>query len=195
MPQTYKNNSKYLMAYFCELDDKSLTIFPSHRLIKNIGTLKKEDIIRRLEKFFIVEKMSGAKRLLSRLSGLKDYNAFGMYLGKKKLYIIRLKKENSYQAFMGKNSKDWKGLDVAIMHLFIIQNLLGIRDEDDNIEFVKDTAQAFRLVDNGRYRMAFFLNPTKVSQVKKVARAGEKMPRKATYFYPKPLSGLVINKF
>lgn len=84
---------------------------------------------------------------------------------------------------------------MAILHLFIIQNILAIRDEDDNIEFIKDAGEAVKLVDKGRFKIAFLLNPTKVSEMKKVAQHGEKMPRKATYFYPKLLSGLVINKF
>jgi uncharacterized protein (DUF1015 family) len=71
---------------------------------------------------------------------------------------------------------------------------LDISDEDDNIEFVKDAEEALELIDRKRFKLAFILNPTKVSQVKKVAQAGEKMPRKATFFYPKPLSGLVIRK-
>ena len=194
-PQGLKDNSKYFMAYFCELDDETLTILSQHRLIKDIGHLKREDIVKKLDEFFIIEKAVSAKKLLDRLNGLKDRHAFGMYLGRDGLYVVTLKKYNLAQSFMGKNSKDWKDLDVAVLHLFVIQNVLGIRDEDDNIEFVKDPEVALRLVDKGRFKIAFFLNPTKVTQVKKVAEAGEKMPRKATYFYPKPLSGLVINKF
>jgi uncharacterized protein (DUF1015 family) len=194
-PQVLKDNSKYLMTYFCELDDKTLTILPTHRLIKDIAPLKKEDIIKKLEKIFVVKKMSSENKLLAGLSALKKHHAFGMYLGGDGFYVIRLKKEGSAAPLMGKNSRDWKDLDVAVLHLFVIQNVLGIRDEDDNIEFVKDPDEAFRAVDNGKFKIAFILNPTKVSQMKKVAERGEKMPRKATYFYPKPLSGLVINKF
>ena len=85
-------------------------------------------------------------------------------------------------------------MDVTILHLFILEYALGIRDEDDNVEFAKDVKDVVRLVDSGEFKLAFFLNPTRVSQVKRIANLGERMPRKATYFYPKPLSGLVINK-
>lgn len=189
-----KDNSKYFMGYFCEIDDRTLTILPTHRVIKDMGNLKKEDIIKRLKNFFAVEKIASGPRLLKRLSALKKSHAFGMYLGKKEFYAITLKKEGSVIAMMGKNSRDWKSLDVAILHLFILQNLLRIRDEDDNIEYVKDPEEALGLVSGGRFKTAFLLNPTKVEQVKKVAQHGEKMPKKSTYFYPKPLSGLVIRK-
>ena len=194
-PQDLKDNSKYFMAYFCELDNETLTILPTHRLIKDIGSLNPETIMQRLGKFFFIEKMSSQKKLILRLKALKSYHAFGMYLGRGGFYCIRLKKENVAMPFMGKNSKDWKSLDVAILHLFVVQNLLGIRDEDDNIEFVKGAEAAFRIVNSNKFKIAFLLNPTKAAEIKKVARHGEKMPRKATYFYPKPLSGLVINKF
>jgi len=50
-------------------------------------------------------------------------------------------------------------------------------------------------VERGKFKVAFLLNPTKPQQVKDIALAGMRMPQKSTYFYPKPLSGLVINKF
>ena len=109
-------------------------------------------------------------------------------------YVIKLKDFNLAKTFMGEGSADWKSLDVSILHLFILKHVMGISDEDDNIEFVKDPGDAFKGIDKDGFKIAFFLNPTKVTQVKKVAEHGEKMPRKATYFYPKPLSGLVIRK-
>lgn len=194
-PQELKDNSKYLMAYFCEIDDKTLSILPTHRLIKDVRGLDKENILKKLDRFFIMQKAPSIKKLLTGLSASRNAHTFGMYLGKNLFYIIRLKKDNMAEDYMGKKSRDWKNLDVAILHLFIIQNVLALCDEDDNIEFIKSAEEAANLVKKGKYKIAFFLNPTLVTQVKKVAQAGEKMPRKATYFYPKPISGLVINKF
>jgi uncharacterized protein (DUF1015 family) len=193
-PQSLKDNSKLFMAYFVELEEKSLLIMPTHRLIKDAGNLSEEDIIEKLNKYFKIEKLPTAGRMLARLGGFRANHAFGMYLGDDGRYVLTLKDFNKAKTFMGKGSADWKSLDVSILHLFILQYVLGISDEDDNIEFVKDPGEAFTGVDKGSFRMAFFLNPTKVKQVKKIAEHGEKMPRKATYFYPKPLTGLVIRK-
>lgn len=193
--QTLKENSKFFMGYFVELEERSLTILPTHRLINDIGSLGREDIVHRLKKYFKVEKFSSAGRMLARMKALRAYHVFGVYLGKAEYYVIKLKSPETAWSLMGKGSKDWKSLDVSILHLFILQYILGIRDEDDNIEFVKDASEAFKAIGAGKNAAAFILNPTKVTQVKNVARHGEKMPRKATYFYPKPLSGLVINKF
>lgn len=194
-PKELKESSKYTLAYFCELDESSLTILPTHRLIKDIGPLKKQLILGKLGKYFKIERCGSVDKLISRLRSLRDLHAFGMYAGNKEFYCIILKKESEARSSMGKGSSGWKSLDVSILHKFIIQNILDIRDEDDNIEFVKDAGEAIKLTDSGKYKIAFLLNPTKVLQMKKIAQAGEKMPRKATYFYPKPLSGLVIRKF
>jgi uncharacterized protein (DUF1015 family) len=193
-PQREIDNSKFFMAYFVELEEKSLLIMPTHRLIKDARGLSEEKIVEKLGKYFMVEKLPNAKKLLARLGELKASHAFGMYLGKSGYYVLKLKDFKKAKTFMGEGSEDWKSLDVSILHLFVLKHVLGISDEDDNIEFVKDPGDAFKGMDKGAAKIAFFLNPTKVTQVKKVASHGEKMPRKATYFYPKPLSGLVIRK-
>ncbi len=174
--------SKYLMVYFVEADENMLTILPTHRVIKDLGNLRKSDIMEKLGRFFKIEKARSLEKMMSRLGKLTRVHAFGMYLGGNDFYILKL--------------KDTKALDVSVLHLFVFQRVLGISDTDDNVEFFKSPRQAVAAVRaGGKLKAAFFLNPTKVSQVKQIARRGERMPRKATYFYPKPLSGLVINKF
>ena len=192
--ETGSEASKYTLAYFCKLDDDSLTVFPTHRIIKDISALNAADILAKLKKFFDIKEFSSINSCLAALKALRKHHAFGMYLGGKSFYCLKLKKDGAAEPFMGTGSKDWKSLDVSILHLFVIQNILAIRDEDDNIEFVKDAADAVKAVAEDSFKIAFLLNPTKVLQVKSVAEHGEKMPRKATFFYPKPLSGLVIRK-
>jgi len=194
LPRALKDNSRYLMVYFVESDEKILTILPAHRLVKNMGSLKRTAILEKLSEFFVTEKMPSLKSMMARLHGLSSSHVFGMYLGAQGLYILRLKDIKEVDKVIKDKSKDWRRLDVSILHLFILQHVLGIRDEDDNIEFVKDEKETVKLVDSGKFKIAFMLNPTKARQVERIAKLGERMPRKATYFYPKPLSGLVINK-
>ena len=184
----------YLMSYFVELNEDILTILPTHRLIKDVGVLKTEGIINSLSKFFDIEKVSDLDSLVSVLNAGKEAPIFGAYLGKGIFRILKLKSVKIAGRLIVNHSVDWKRLDVTILHLFILEYVLGIRDDDDNVEFINDPEEATRLVDKGRYKIAFYLNPTKVREVKRIAKLGERMPRKATYFYPKPLSGLVINK-
>jgi uncharacterized protein (DUF1015 family) len=186
--------SKSLMVYFVEADEKMLTVLPTHRLIKDLGKIGKDDIINRLKTHFDIEEVSNLDKMMSRLAGLAASHAFGMYLGKKRFYILKLKDVGVSDRIIKDKPKDWKRLDVSILHLFVFQYLLKLKDVDDNIEFSKDPLVTAEGVDSGKFEAAFFLNPTKVSQVKRIAKLGERMPRKSTYFYPKQLSGLVINK-
>ena len=66
--------------------------------------------------------------------------------------------------------------------------------DEERLTYMKDEDAVFRAVAAGDCEMAILLNPPKITEVKDVARAGDRMPHKSTYFYPKPLTGLVINK-
>lgn len=194
LPASEKASSKYTIAYFVESDEKALTILPTHRVVKDTGGLSKEDILKRLEKFFTIERMPSLPGVMSRLEKLSGEHSFGMYTGKNDFYILRLKNVKYSDEAIPDKPKDWKHLDVSILHLFVFKKVLGVSDSDDNVDFFKtpeDAADSLRRAGAG---VAFFLNPTKAWQVRRIANIGERMPRKSTYFYPKPVSGLVINK-
>ena len=193
-PASEKESSKYTIAYFVESEEKALTVLPAHRVARDIGGLSKAGALGRLEKFFTVEKTAGLSKTMSRLGILSGGHAFGMYMGGKDFYVLRLKDVKYSDSAIKDKPKDWKRLDVSILHLFVFQNVLGISDSDDNIDFFKSPEEAAELVRRGKFKMAFFMNPTKAWQVRRIAHTGERMPRKATYFYPKPVSGLVINR-
>lgn len=194
MSASEKESSKYTIAYFVESEEKSLTILPTHRVAKDIRGLSKDEVIRRLDKFFVVEKVPFLSKMMSKLGKLSGDHAFGMYMGGKDFYIWKLKNIKYSDDAIKDKPKDWKHLDVSILHLFIFKKVLGISDSDDNVDFFKSPEDAASFVKGGKFGIAFFLNPTKAWQVRRIAHIGERMPRKSTYFYPKPVSGLVINK-
>jgi uncharacterized protein (DUF1015 family) len=187
--------SGYMMVYFVESDKRMLTVLPAHRIIKDAGPLTEGAMLNKMEPFFRIKKAATLAALMSAIEKKRDIHAFGLYAGGRNFYILEMKDEKASDRAIADKPGQWKHLDVSILHLFIFQRVLGIRDEDDNIEFVKDPAAAVRAVKSGKFKSAFFLNPTGPEQVIQIAKLGLRMPRKATYFYPKPLSGLVINKF
>ncbi len=95
------------------------------------------------------------------------------------------------------HSRAYRRLDVSILQRLVLERALGITPEQirqqERIAFTKSAREALESVAKGEAQMALLLNPTKVREVKAVARAHEKMPQKSTYFYPKLLTGLVIN--
>lgn len=189
-----KESARSLLVYFVESDEKMLTVLPAHRLIRDTGGLDVRRMTEKLSKFFYIEKAPSLKTMMERLGAGNARHLFGMCAGKGVYSILRLKSTAESDRAIKDKPRAWKRLDVSILHLFIFQHVLGVRDTDDNIEFVKDPKETAALVEKGKFPVAFFLNATKASQVKAIAKLGERMPRKATYFYPKPLSGLVVNK-
>ena len=89
-------------------------------------------------------------------------------------------------------------LDVSILHRLILEICLEItpelQEKSTHLQYVKGFDEPFRMVDQGEGQLAFMMNPPRISEVREVANAGEKMPQKSTYFYPKLLTGLVMNR-
>ena len=103
-------------------------------------------------------------------------------MGKKRFYLLTSKNIDSK-------------LDVTVLHDLIINKILDVKNHESSIKYIRNEKDAAALIDKGDYQIAFFLRPTKVMEMKVVAEKGQMMPQKSTYFYPKLLTGLVINVF
>lgn len=195
----------YVMMYLTNMDSEGTSIFPIHRLLFDLDNFQPDQLLNSLETFFKIQKFlfsSEAEKDKARnhlfqqmeLKG-KDQFAFGLYSGAQSFYLLLLKNNS----FMIDNSKpkDFFELDAFILHSLVIEKIMGIKAESvknqDHISYKKNEKEAVEMVDSGEYQLAFFLNPTRMEQIKKIAGAGERMPQKSTFFYPKLLSGLVIN--
>jgi uncharacterized protein (DUF1015 family) len=95
--------------------------------------------------------------------------------------------------------EDLKVLDMAQLHVGVIRNILGVdtrkSDQQPLVNYKVDVAEGKSGVDRGDWDLAFFMNATRIDQVRRLAEKGIRLPQKATFFYPKLLSGLVINPF
>ena len=83
---------------------------------------------------------------------------------------------------------------VVELHEQVIDNILGKRDPEANVLYTRDPEEAVRWVDEGAGSAAFFLGPPDLAQVLKLAQEGKTLPQKATYFHPKPPSGMVFDR-
>jgi uncharacterized protein (DUF1015 family) len=193
----------YIMIVLCNMFDPGLSILPTHRLIK-ISNVKLDDLIRKLEDYFTIEKkiIENKKKNYQRIgkkivddiaSGRK--HKFALYT-KNMYFILTLKDEHIMDTLATEHSKTWQRLDVSILHKLILEQFLGINDNnlEQHVKYTRDNAEAIQFVDEGKYDFSFFLNATKIDQLKEIADAGEHMPQKSTYFLPKMLSGLVMYK-
>jgi uncharacterized protein (DUF1015 family) len=207
-PLTGREPFHYTMMYFCAFEDEGLTILPSHRLIFNLPHFNRAHFESELQKYFkrvdihFRPENESTKRIEFFTALGKEgnkSNVFGLYIQGNDCYtLLHFKKDLDLSFMTGRNIPAvLQKLDVIILHQFILEQLLGIeeKDQDKNrIRIIKNHHRAIDLVRNGKFQMAFLLNPPKVEEVQEVASEGETMPQKSTFFYPKLPTGLVINK-
>jgi len=188
-----------IMVYFSSLTDDNLTILSTYRVIKNLGGMDWKAVGSKLSPYFKIENVKTKNAMFDALEKLKTGYAFGTYFKNGKFYVLKLKDEAILNEVIKEDkSREWKRLNVTVLHFLVFGRILHVEkfsSNDENIVYTRDEDDAIRQVDNGKCEIAFFQLPTKMRQVRDIASSGDRMPHKSTYFYPKPLSGLVMNKF
>ncbi|MDF0665870.1 MAG: DUF1015 domain-containing protein [Nitrospira sp.] len=180
------------------LEDPGLTVLPTHRVattaLPSSGQIKTVlgDTFEFREFLFSASTRQQARSqfLASLRTEGKTVPVFGLTRqGDDRYVMLTLKPAHRPSTQASPRAK----LDVSLLQQLIVTRLCPTQQEQEAILYTKDDHEALDWVANGTGTGAFLLNATKVSEVQAVAAAGERMPHKSTYFYPKPLTGLVIN--
>ncbi|MFQ5840649.1 MAG: DUF1015 domain-containing protein [Candidatus Methylomirabilales bacterium] len=189
--------SDYVMMTLVGTSDEGLTILPTHRLLPP-GRLSMRELLDKLVPHFTVEDrpLDPTRDVVKLLGEVEDRgrqgHVFGLYAGGDVCYLLTLKDPTTVRGLLGPDhSEAFCRLDVVILHRLVLEHLIGIVDER-SVAFTQDPGHAVARVQAGEAAAAIFLNPTPVENVMAVAQAGERMPPKSTFFYPKILSGLVF---
>ncbi len=187
---------KHILGYIVPLEDEGLIILPAHRLLRTLSEEAVKKLFRlgkNLFKFFPVQTTSFQEIL--RKEG-ERHHAFIFFRKGSPPYLIKSINEKKVEKEIIDHSPAWKKLDVSILHSVIFSEIMGMEEEqlqaENLLSYVVGREKALRLIEKGEFTAGFFLNPTRIEEVKRVADKGEKMPGKATYFYPKVPSGLVM---
>jgi uncharacterized protein (DUF1015 family) len=177
----------YVAMFLANMYDEGVTILPAHRAIKH--EFSTEEFLDKAREYFDIQSFGKDKEAFFRfLYG--DGRNFGFYRGD--FYGLVLKDYKVMDRLLPQKSRVLRRLSVSVLHSLILEKILGFTCREDNIAYIIDEEEAIAGVARGEFTAAFFLNPTRVEEIRDVALAGEKMPGKATYFYPKLLTGLVI---
>ena len=192
----------YVLMYLSNLSAPGLTVFPTHRAVFGVPGYDLHSFVDRLRGYFRVEEVSGElEQLLGRMQDLRGTaHAFGMTSrGDGRKWLVSLRDERVMDELLaGKTPRVLRTLDVTVLHSLVLERLLGIdpraQEEQRNIRYVKGHEELVRVVQEEEgFQVGFLLNPTRVEEVKAVAEAGERMPQKSTFFFPKLVTGLLIN--
>ena len=189
-----------IMMMLVEMNHPGLVVFPTHRLIRDLENFDAKALLSACEADFTVERGLSLDDANTKLQVAYDdgKKAFVCYTGGNEASLLTLKDIALMDALLPDESAVSRQLDVNVLHTAILERLLGIDKENMaqqiNLTYTRVTDEAIDGVNSGAFQCAFLLNPTRVSEIQGVAAAGEKMPQKSTYFYPKLITGLTMNE-
>lgn len=193
--------SGYIEMMLVNMENPGLVVFPTHRIVRDLTDFDIEKVISECEKYFDVTKETGVATAEEKLSALyeKGEKAFALYAGGDDYTLMVLKNKMEVKKLLPEMSDAYCQLDVSILHSLVLERIFGIDKENManqiNLTYTRSIDEAVSAVKENKANCTFLLNPTRVSEIRDVALAGEKMPQKSTYFYPKLITGLVMNKF
>jgi len=186
---------RYVLMCLVALQDPGLTVFPTHRLVRNLTDDGWQSLDAAIERHFTRESLPSLEELPPAEN---DRIELG-YLDARdrRPYRLALKDTAAADVAMTGRSEPYRRLDTAVTEALLLKGALGMTDDQidhlDGLGYARDDAQAIELITAGEYDAALFMAPTPVSRVQAVAESGESMPPKSTYFFPKVPTGLVFN--
>lgn len=195
----------YVMSYFTNLDDENLLVFPTHRIITK--WIEPYVLLEKVKKYFDIQEFefNGLSIKIVKekfLQAIEDENqkqiSMGLYMKNvNKFYLLKLREDVNSILDEYEVPDVLKKLDLTVLHKVLITKEFGFTEEEqmaqDGIKYIKQESEAFDLIDSGRAEASFIMAYPKIKDIKEISEAGYRMPQKSTYFYPKLLSGIVIN--
>lgn len=193
------HDANFIMMFLIDMENSGLVVFPTHRMVTDLESFDENAALEGIKKYFDVCEIAEDEidEQLAKHENDKA-NVFAAPSGKYYLCVMKSDAAGTLAQMNEGKSEAYRGLDVTVLHSLILENILGIDKENMakqiNLKYTRDKNEAIDSVKKGKANCAFIINATKVEEIKAVALAGEKMPQKSTYFYPKLITGLVMNR-
>ena len=186
---------RYVLMYLVALQDPGLTVFPTHRLVRNLNDGQREALRAAIESDFTMTPLGSLEQLPPAEN---EQLALGYLDARERVpFRLTLRDQAIADAALPDRSEPYRHLDTAVTEALLLKGALGMTDEQidhlDGLGYARDDAEAIELVLDGDYDAALFMAPTPVQRVQDVAASGESMPPKSTFFFPKVPTGLLFN--
>lgn len=194
--------ANFVLMALIDIDDPGLVVMPTHRLAFNLSSNALAALTtEQLARYFTLRTLEAGERnadlLLKALADAGESAPSFIVHTAGQTWLLSLNEQGRARMAESGHSHAWNELDVAVAHTLVLEQLLGLRAEDmtagTHIRYTRDAQSALDAVQKDEAQLALLLNPTPVRQVCEVADADDKMPQKSTYFYPKLITGLVMN--
>jgi uncharacterized protein (DUF1015 family) len=186
---------RYVLTCLVALEDPGLTVFPTHRLVRGLRPDQHETLANVLRGSFDIEALPDPTTLVPSPNGQVKMGYIDAHF--KRPFMLTLKDQAIADAALADHAAPYRRLDTAVLEALVLKGALEMTDDDIDhlagLGYARDFDDALQLVEDGQYDAAFFMAPTPVERVQQVAAAGESMPPKSTYFFPKVPTGLLFN--
>ena len=186
---------RYVLMCLVSLQDPGLTIFPTHRLVKGLTSDQHELLATTLREHFDIERVEPGQLRPPDGDGPLTLGYIDSHF--KQAFRLELKDLEVPDRLLADRAPAYRRLDTAVLEALILERALGLSEDDIShmrgLEYARSGPEALERVRSGAADAAFFMRATPVEQVRDVAAAGENMPPKSTYFFPKVLTGLLFH--
>jgi uncharacterized protein (DUF1015 family) len=186
---------RYVLMCLVSLEDPGLTVFPTHRLLRDLSSEQQEALAEAIRRDFDIRRLDNTAELAPSYGQPVSMGYIDAHF--RQPYRLILRDQAIADAALADHAAPYRRLDTAVLEALILKRALGMTDEDidhlNGLGYARDFNDALRLVENGGYDAAFFVAATPIEEVREVAAAGESMPPKSTYFFPKVPTGLLFN--
>jgi uncharacterized protein (DUF1015 family) len=192
-----RSSIEYGSMFLTRMEDPGLLILPTHRVVHGLQGFDTARFVERVREQFDVEQVPGtvSPEDLREWLATKGRARTAFLVALKDRRLLVGLRPGAEVAVRG--PAPLRTVDVVVLHALVFEEILGIdraaQEKQTNLRYVKDFAAALGEAGRSEVQAAFLLNPTRVEQLQAVADAGEVMPQKSTYFFPKIASGLVLN--
>ena len=186
---------RYVLMCLVALEDPGLTVFPTHRLIRDTTPQTQEALGTAAREYFDVTPIEHAELRPPDGDGPLQMGYIDAHF--KRAFRLTLKDQAIADRALDGEPEPFRRLDTAVLETLLLKGPLGLTDDDIDhmrgLGYARNDEEALELVLSGAYDAAFFLRSTPVRQVREIAATGVNMPPKTTYFFPKIPTGLVFN--